>query len=511
MDLYHSRLTQDDLNDLVIKYKISCDLHPRLTSEEFMMFEISDDAIGIYHRMFDFSSVRIAYSSFLLPLIKHYRVHFSQLGPLGLNKVITFKVLCRSLQIEPTVTLLRVFQTLCEQAGILDSMVRRHPSTVINDPRPVVGSFSMVDVCRLSVQVVKLRDMPEGVLVLYGLRRVWKSYVCDSVLWGADGNVMGIYDFLCFLEWTGAEDLVVGTTSSKILAKAEASQKRKASTSGATSSHVEKHTRSALAQSSGSTTCPSLFVSDDDRSDDDDDEDDACVEILDISRDVIHRDFFPFSVGPYYATYPEGGVAGNYQFPTLGEMVWVESLYDDQLTTKMSMLHCMMMSYGGELLTHYRGLNQSHHEYVLSVDSTIKGFEEKVAILTGLEHQVSTLKKQGLVSKFLAFDECSRVEGELLSLAASAELEHGLSMHQTKDEFAVVLKKMANFILGAHDRLAKASSLVARTDYAFLNKISEHATNPLSVILQLEPKKLARPANVPTSRDARVSLLLQRS
>ncbi|GKC36583.1 hypothetical protein Tco_1048967 [Tanacetum coccineum] len=33
-----------------------------------------------------------------------------------------------------------------------------------------------------------------------------------------------------------------------------------------------------------------------------------------LSRDAIHRDFFPFSSGPYYATYPEGGIAGNYEF-----------------------------------------------------------------------------------------------------------------------------------------------------------------------------------------------------
>ncbi|GJZ79145.1 hypothetical protein Tco_0643982, partial [Tanacetum coccineum] len=77
----------------------------------------------------------------------------------------------------------------------------------------------------------------------------------------------------------------------------------------------------------------------------------------DVSGDAIHMDFFPFSAGPYYATYPEGGVAGNreftrkewdapyrptfgvltkevfkdpdvcktvvHQFPTPGEMVWV--------------------------------------------------------------------------------------------------------------------------------------------------------------------------------------------
>ncbi|GKD24596.1 hypothetical protein Tco_1230810, partial [Tanacetum coccineum] len=40
---------------------------------------------------------------------------------------------------------------------------------------------------------------------------------------------------------------------------------------------------------------------------------------------------------------------------------------------------------------------------------------------------------QALVRKFLAFDEFSRVQAELLSLAASAGFERGLSMHRTKE------------------------------------------------------------------------------
>ncbi|GKD03666.1 hypothetical protein Tco_1178640, partial [Tanacetum coccineum] len=163
-------------------------------------------------------------------------------------------------------------------------------------------------------------------------------------------------------------------------------------------------------------------------------------------------------------------------------------------------------------------------------NSRMKGYEEKVVGAVGLELQVSTLKKQDeeilrlkttplefssffrgqfqdLVQKFLTSDEFSRVQGELLSLAASVGFERGLSMHRTKDEFAIVLKKMANFMHDAHDRLTEASLLVARTDYAFLDKISEHATKPLSVILQLEPEKLDRPANFPPSRDTRVSTL----
>ncbi|GJW14638.1 hypothetical protein Tco_0018771 [Tanacetum coccineum] len=174
-------------------------------------------------------------------------------------------------------------------------MVWRHPNATNDDPLPTAGSFSMADVRRLSAHVKNLRDMPEGVLVLSGLSQVWKSYVYDPVLRGADGNgtragveveeephldvrsTLKKLPFYCtpptiadavILDPT-PEDLVVGNHSSKILAKAEASQKR---TFGATLSHVAKRTRFALAQSSSSTTRPSLFVGDsDDESDGDDD------------------------------------------------------------------------------------------------------------------------------------------------------------------------------------------------------------------------------------------------
>ncbi|GJU21752.1 hypothetical protein Tco_1155094 [Tanacetum coccineum] len=59
-----------------------------------------------------------------------------------------------------------------------------HPNLVITDLEPPVGSYNQSDVRRLSAFVLKLRDIHEGVLVL---------------------SVMGIYDFLCFPEWTGSE------------------------------------------------------------------------------------------------------------------------------------------------------------------------------------------------------------------------------------------------------------------------------------------------------------------
>ncbi|GKB03815.1 hypothetical protein Tco_0831958 [Tanacetum coccineum] len=274
------------------------------------------------------------------------------------------------------------------------------------------------------------------------------------------------------------EDLAVGIPSAKILAKAEASQKRKASTSGATLSHVAKRTS--------------------------DDDDDACVEIMLVtpirsaivipslgnqggssaaptaegpdSRDsqgkgimvddaaALFVDFFHFSAGPYYATYPKGGIAGNYEFTR-------EELYDDKLTTKMSVLHCMMMSHGGDLLACYGGLLQSHHEYVLSTASRTKGYEEKFkakgnernkkikSLTKSLDNlhvevaRLSTDLNRATVLEGEKNEEILHLKTTPLKFSSffcgHAGFEHGLIMHRTKDEFADVLKKMAHFVPGA--------------------------------------------------------------
>nr|GEV97015.1 hypothetical protein [Tanacetum cinerariifolium] len=228
-----------------------------------------------------------------------------------------------------------------------------------------------------------------------------------------------------------------------------------------------------------------------------------------VFSDAIHTFFFSFSVGPYYATYPADDVAEKCeftheewdaayqptfkvltkeifidlavcktivdQFPIPGEMVRVESLFDDQLTTKMSVLHCMMMSHGGELLARYRSLNQSQHEYVLSTDSRLKGYEEK-STAKGKERKK---KIKSLTKAWIIFT--LRFQGELLSLAASAGFKHGLSMHQTKDKFAAVLKKMDNFMPGAQDRLAEASLLEVRVSPPTKESTVTHASKFLEL------------------------------
>nr|GEZ39676.1 hypothetical protein [Tanacetum cinerariifolium] len=218
------------------EYKIPYDLHPWLPLEEFLMSELSNNAIGVYHRIFDLYGVHIPFSSFVLDLIKHYK---------------------------------KSGFFLIDQRAIPDYMYWRYPNSALNGLKLPVGSFNMEDVRRLSMHVVKLRDMPEGVLVLSGLSRVWKSQTCDLELRVTNGNVM--------------EDLVAGNSSAKVVAKDEASQKQKASSSGATLSHVAKRTRSALAQLFGSTTRPNLFA----KNSDDESDDDAYVSLEKTKKNVI--------------------------------------------------------------------------------------------------------------------------------------------------------------------------------------------------------------------------------
>ncbi|GKA52828.1 hypothetical protein Tco_0746143 [Tanacetum coccineum] len=157
-----------------------------------------------------------------------------------------------------------------DRRAIPDAMVWRHLDAAIDDLRPATGSFNIADVRHLSTYVVKLRDMPEGVLVLSRLSRVWKSRIYVTMLRGADGNGTGEEPYLdvrptlqrlpfyctplaaadAVIPEPALEDLALGTLSSKIVAKAESSQ---------------------------NTIRPNLFVGDSDVESDGDD--DTCIKI----------------------------------------------------------------------------------------------------------------------------------------------------------------------------------------------------------------------------------------
>ncbi|GJR17114.1 hypothetical protein Tco_0965641 [Tanacetum coccineum] len=349
MHIYVSHLKDAELKTLIATYDIPLSLRPRLPDSNFRMsiLPAGDTAIGIYSRIFDSSGVRIPFSSFLLAVLKYFKVHISQLVPLGLSKVITFEVLCRSLNIEPTVTLFRVFQTLSKQGDwfsfakrggsapvcmevtksglkqwkeknfLIDRraipfhMPWRHPDSCITDKVPT--SFNQDHVDRLKAHIVKLRDIPEGVLVRSGLSRVWRNPMCDPVLRRSDNTAMSIYDFLCMpslekatvreephelgtsilsrvidrttppapagaaIPHASPEEIVVTRPDPNVVAKADHAAKRKTSTGPEISTNTTKRTRLSQrvsgAGSSGLAAGDGVEQTDDGTLDDDDQRD----------------------------------------------------------------------------------------------------------------------------------------------------------------------------------------------------------------------------------------------
>ncbi|GJY05416.1 Toll/interleukin-1 receptor domain-containing protein [Tanacetum coccineum] len=61
----------------------------------------------------------------------------------------------------------------------------RHPGSCVNDLVPKIG-FNPEDVKKLGEFVVKLRNIPMGVLVILGLSRAWWNHRCDPVI--REGN-----------------------------------------------------------------------------------------------------------------------------------------------------------------------------------------------------------------------------------------------------------------------------------------------------------------------------------
>ncbi|GJT00083.1 ycf3-interacting protein 1, chloroplastic [Tanacetum coccineum] len=420
--------------------------------------------------------------------------------------------------------------------------ISRRSKDEIDDPRPAAGSYSMADVRWLSAPVIRLRDMLEGVLVLSGLSRVWKNRVCDP-LWRLPFYCTPHAATDVVIPDPTMEDLVVGTPSAKILAKAEASQKRKVPpraidddgdacveiplvtpirSAAVIPSSGNQGGRSLVAEGPSTrdsrgkgimvdnVVAPSASASRPKPSSG------FVPSFRDVFGDAIHANFFPFSVGSYYATYPEGGVAENYEFtrkewdapyrPTFGvltkevfkdpavcktvvdkfptprEMVLVESLSDDQLTTKMSVLHCLMMSHGGELFAQYHGLLQSHHKHVFGLNDKLSSFDASFAkfkakrkegkkkiksftkSLDNLHAEVARLSadlNRATILEAEKDEEILRLKTtppELASFFRGHDgFERGLSMHQTKDEFADALKKMAHFVPGAQVNEARGA------------------------------------------------------
>ncbi|GJU38447.1 hypothetical protein Tco_1191404 [Tanacetum coccineum] len=209
---YESQMTAKDVKSLAVRHGVPLDLHPVALTKGWTMDKFSDDMIGLYGQYFKFSGLRVPFSAFLLVVIKHFRVHISQLVSLGLNRLTMFELYCRSLDIFPSVNLFLVFYKVSKQGhwrAIPDAMAWRHHDSDVNDPIPKDG-FSVSDGQILSKRVIDLRPVPSGLLFQGGLATTWDFHGFRHVFKDTEGNVVTMSEYLRFPFLSGVS-IVKGT------------------------------------------------------------------------------------------------------------------------------------------------------------------------------------------------------------------------------------------------------------------------------------------------------------
>lgn len=90
-------------------YNIPPEVQPELPDRKCTMHECPSGKIGLYTHFFDLANFRLPLSVFLFDFLQYYRINISQLSVLGACRVCHFEILCRVLNITPTVTLFRCF------------------------------------------------------------------------------------------------------------------------------------------------------------------------------------------------------------------------------------------------------------------------------------------------------------------------------------------------------------------------------------------------------------------
>ncbi|GJR25444.1 hypothetical protein Tco_1101676 [Tanacetum coccineum] len=202
-------LTQKGLDIFCQNFHIPDDVHPQLPSPNQTIHEMPVGKIGVYTRFFEYANFRLPLSTFLVNMLRHYRINMSQLFVIAAAKVSYFEILCRVHGIEPTVGLFRCFYVNSKNKGWmsfsklsdsdvvcytkpLDSLKRCNDhffwvdsfacmasfpwhtdKNVSRDPFPKSTEFNAVDYDVLVAHPTPFWKFPEPFLCLVGMSRYY--------------------------------------------------------------------------------------------------------------------------------------------------------------------------------------------------------------------------------------------------------------------------------------------------------------------------------------------------
>ncbi|GKB38409.1 hypothetical protein Tco_0883351 [Tanacetum coccineum] len=109
--------TSKSLDMFCQNFHIPNEVHPQLPSPNQTIHEMPTGKIGVYTRFFEYANFLLPLSTFLVKVLKHYRIHISQLSVIGAAKMSHFEILCRVYGFEPTVGLFRCFYVNSKNKG----------------------------------------------------------------------------------------------------------------------------------------------------------------------------------------------------------------------------------------------------------------------------------------------------------------------------------------------------------------------------------------------------------
>ncbi|MFS7929099.1 hypothetical protein Hanom_Chr04g00328541 [Helianthus anomalus] len=112
--LIHSVLVARDLESFVEAYKIPERFSPTLPGPDDSA-ECTPDRIAIYTLSFSSCGVRYPLSTFKMDLLRYFRVHFSQLHPLGFMSVVHFKLSCVAVSGEPSIPFCMFYKLISDR------------------------------------------------------------------------------------------------------------------------------------------------------------------------------------------------------------------------------------------------------------------------------------------------------------------------------------------------------------------------------------------------------------
>ncbi|GJR30437.1 hypothetical protein Tco_1106669, partial [Tanacetum coccineum] len=105
----HSIMTREMVESFCNSYYIPDEVHPTAPRRDMTITQFPEGKVGVYTRLFDYCGYRIPFTKFFVAVLKHFRIHISQLSPFGAARVSHFEVLTRVLNLAPSVAVFRAF------------------------------------------------------------------------------------------------------------------------------------------------------------------------------------------------------------------------------------------------------------------------------------------------------------------------------------------------------------------------------------------------------------------